>query len=495
MTHAPLTAALLLAAALGAGCAGTAPSRSAAPDGATAAATPDAAGPPIAPARVDERRSEQPFTVNLFDRPTQFRLSYELSLERRANFDLDRGRDRDRRVRDQELKVEARMLASDRLTLLAEGVLLSEVRRQAATGTEQRKSGTQRGQLWAQLDRIGGLPLAVQAGRIPLVDRRAWWWDEDLDAVRLISSGATWRVETGFGRELARKASFDPGIEIGNRGVRRWFGQASWNWQRRHTLEAFWLRANDRSGTPVAGSLVRPDDVDPVDARLGWLGLRASGNERTDGGHRFAYWVDVARVAGRQKLTAFGDETDAGQVAGATVGQRVRGNALDAGAQWTWDMMFRPTVSAAWARGSGSAVGAAVDRNFRQTGLQENKTRFAGVKRLQRYGELLDPELSNLQVGTLGAGLRIFDNTSVELVWHRYRQLVPSTVLAGSRLSQSPAGISGDIGRELDFFIAWREWREVELTLAISRFTPGAAFAADRRDPATGIELGLALNF
>ena len=143
----------------------------------------------------------------------------------------------------------------------------------------------------------------------------------------------------------------------------------------------------------------------------------------------------------------------------------------------------------------GRAPDAAVDRNFRQTGLQENKARLGGVKRLQRYGELLDPELSNLRVATAGIGLRLLDNTSAELVWHRYRQVVASPVLAGSRLSQAPAGLDPRLGQEFDLFFAWRESRHLEFTLLIARFLPGPAFAANRRDAATGIELGIALNY
>jgi alginate production protein len=484
--------ALALAAVLG-GCA-VAPVAPIATIGENAAPTPDVIPPPF-DTRPDERRAEQPFTVQLFDRPTALRLGYELTLERRGNFDLNAARDRDRRVRDQELKFEARMRASEQVTLLAEGVLVSEVRRQKATGTIQRTEGAQRGQLWLLVDRIGGTPLSLQAGRIALVDRRAWWWDDDLDAVRLMARGDTWRFESGLGRELARKASNDDGIELKHRGVIRWWGQGAWTWQPRHTLEAFWLKAVDRSGTPVPGSLWRAGDVDPIDARLLWLGLRASGQVRTARGSRWSYWADVARVSGRQTSTLFGDAVAAGTPAGSSSSQRVRGHALDLGTQWTWDLPLRPVATLAWAQGSGSAPSAAIDRNFRQTGLHENKARIGGVKRLHRYGELLDPELANLRVGTVGLGARLGENTSLELLWHRYRQVVASPVLAGSRVSQSPTGLSPDIGHEVDLFLAWRESRQVELTLALSRFVPGAAFQAERRDPAHGIELGLALSF
>ena len=127
--------------------------------------------------------------------------------------------------------------------------------------------------------------------------------------------------------------------------------------------------------------------------------------------------------------------------------------------------------------------------------MQENKSRIGGVKRWRFYGELLDPELSNLQIGSAGVGLRVFGNNSAELVMHRYRQNVASTRLAGSRLAEDPLGQSRDIGHEFDLLFAMREWRHLELTLKLGRFTPGDAFASDRRDPAHSVEVGATLDF
>lgn len=445
--------------------------------------------------RPDEQRSGQPLTVDLFDRPVTLRLGYQLSMERRRNFDLNLARDRDRRTRDQELKADARIRLSPRSTLFVQAVAISEVRRQKATGTVTRAEGLQRGELWALFDELGGQPLALQVGRIPLVDSRTSWWDEDLDALRLMARGADWSAETGIGREWAREASFDHGIDLRHRGVWRWFGQARWTWSPRQSLEAFWLHANDRTGVPVPGSLWSASDADAADARLLWLGLRASGNGRLGGGRRWAYWAELGHVQGRETITAFGDATGGLQRAGASSSRPVRGQAVDLGVAWTFTDTWRPTLTLGWAAGSGAAPGAAVNRNYRQTGLQENKVRLSGMKRMKRYGELFDPELSNLRVTTLSFALRPLANASAELVWQHYRQAVASPLLADSRLSQAPQGLQRAIGQEFDLLFAWRPTSQLELTLLLARFLPGAAFAADRRDAATSIELGLDLKF
>jgi hypothetical protein len=204
-----------------------------------------------------------------------------------------------------------------------------------------------------------------------------------------------------------------------------------------------------------------------------------------------AYWADLGLVRGRETSTAFSDAAGGLQRAGASSSRRVRGHAVDLGATWTFGELWRPTLTLGWAAGSGSAPGAAVNRNYRQTGLQENKVRLSGMKRLQRYGELFDPELSNLRVATASFGLRVRPDASIELAAHHYRQRVAAPIVADMRLSQSPAGISPRLGRKVDLLFAWRPSSQVELTLLLARFLPGDAFAANRRDPATSIELGL----
>ena len=200
-------------------------------------------------------------------------------------------------------------------------------------------------------------------------------------------------------------------------------------------------------------------------------------------------------LRGNETLTRYTEGKDGQFTAGTSSTRSVRGHALDVGATLIFPVALRPSVTLGYAYGSGGERSGTRDANFRQTGLQENKARLAGVKRLQSYGELLQPELSNLAVSTLGAGLRVLNNSSVELVAHRYRQPVPSKELPGARLSTDPTGVSGDIGRELDLVVALREWRHVELTFKWSRFTPGAAFASNRRDPAHAIEFGVTVNF
>jgi alginate production protein len=454
---------------------------------AIALACPAQTAPAPEPSGRDERRPERSLAIDLFGQPVALGGSWEYTDERRRNFDLDDTSARDRRVREHELKLEARTRFGANTHAFAQIVGLHETRRTQGTRGKQVTHSAERGQMWLQQDRIGGTPWSLQAGRVELLDRRAWWWDEDLDAVRARHDAGSWRLDTGIARELLRKSSADNGVLPAARGVTRFFGQATWPWAQRHALDAFWLVQNDSSSRAAAGAVFRDEDAtDPSDLDARWVGFRASGEWRVEDGPRLAYWADTAFLSGRERVTAFDEQPDDSRVAAGTQRQSVRGNALDIGATGSLALPLRPSLTVGYARGSSG---------FRQTGLQENKTRFGGVKRWQRYGELVQPELANLSVASVGAGVRVLDNSSIELMAHRLRQVRASDRLAGSRLSADPQGSSRKLGREVNLLIAVRESKRIEFTFKASHFKPGAAFAPDERKPARAVEFGVAVNF
>ena len=446
--------------------------------------------------RVDDRRPDDPLTVDLLGQPVELGGSWDYTDEVRRDFDLTRAEKRNRRVREHEVKLEARTRPGAKTEVFVQAVGLYELRRTQGTPRTRNEKSLERGQAWVRFEDLRGSGWDLQAGRVPLIERRAWWWDDDLDAVRLTGRGDGWRLDSGLGRELMRVSSAERGLHPTQRGVQRWFGQATWQYEQRQQIDAFWLVQRDALRTDAPGAvLIDEDATDPSDLRGAWFGLRASGEIRPKDAPRLAWWLDTAWLRAKESLTGYDEQDDGSFVAGDTARRRVRGHAFDLGATVTMPWTLRPSLTAGYARGSGGQRSASRDDNFRQTGLQENKARLGGVKRLQRYGELLQPELSNLQVTTLGTGLRLLDKSSIELIWHRYRQPVASELLGGSRLSADPLGLDGDIGREIDIVLALREWQHVDLILRWSRFTPGRAFAEDERDPAQSFEINATLNF
>lgn len=463
--------------------------------------------------RPDERRPARPMTLQLGPWPVQLTGSWEADSEWRRNFDLTRARHRDRLVHGHELQLEARLRPRPDTEAFVQLVALADSRRTEGSAGVQRSRRLERGQTWLQwTPEAAGWSL--QAGRIALAERRAWWWDADLDALRLRARAGPWQIDTGLARELAALSADDPGIAADQQQVLRWFGQASWQPLPRQRIDLFWLRQHDGSPAPVPGSQVDDGDrSDASDLRATWLGLRGSGDWRAGdrvagAAWRLAWWADLAWLRGRERLTDWSERDDGRFEAGGSRWRRVHGHALDVGATLRLPALGQlpplpgftqratalvPTLTLAHAQGS--APRRAGDGGFRQTGLQENKARLGGVKRWRRYGELLSPELANLVVSSAGLGLRVLDNSAVELLLHRHRQHVASPVVAGSRLGVAPLGRSRQLGHEIDLLLALREWPQLEFTLVLARFRPGSAFAASRRDPAHAVELGITVNF
>ena len=182
------------------------------------------------------------------------------------------------------------------------------------------------------------------------------------------------------------------------------------------------------------------------------------------------------------------DESPSGQlVAGAGSPRRVRGHAWDVGAQWRFPGEARPTPQpGAWASGSGRRRHPTRRiENFRQTGLQENKGRMSGVKRWRFYGEVLDPELSNLRVASAGFGLRLYRQQL------RRDGVSPLPAAGGFHPAGGLAAVGEPAGRATETsgasstcFSPCASGATLELTVKLGRFQPGSAFAEDRRDPA-----------
>ena len=124
--------------------------------------------------------------------------------------------------------------------------------------------------------------------------------------------------------------------------------------------------------------------------------------------------------------------------------------------------------------------GAGTDRSFRQTGIQANEAGFGGVERFPPYGILLDPELSNLGILTLGGGLSLFARARSTSSTTTTGSSSPPTRCAtpGSRRS-STAATGPRSG--VDLVLAVEEWERVELDLALAAFRAGPAFGRSGR--------------
>ncbi|MGH2578803.1 MAG: alginate export family protein, partial [Actinomycetota bacterium] len=188
---------------------------------------------------------------------------------------------------------------------------------------------------------------------------------------------------------------------------------------------------------------------------------------------------------------------EASLLRGEDKGRLQRAWALDAGATLTaGTATVRSSLTVAYAIGSGekTARDDPFSQEFRQTGYEDNSDRFGGFSNFKYYGEVLDPELANLKILTLGAGFRFRYSASLDAVYHLYRQHRLDDELR-ARLAMPLDGRSPKLGRELDVILGVQNlWTRVSLSYAFGRFEPGAAFPARLR-PVTLHRFGVRLAF
>lgn len=376
----------------------------------------------------------------------RFGASVELAGE--ASRDLDLNRDQDDRIEVVEPEVELALSYEPGPNWLY--FLNFEATREYALREpepEDRRFELALDQAYVLAKGLAGGRLMLQAGRQKFKDERRWLFDENLDGLRVF-----YRLD----RVLLEASA------------------SRFNWLRRdllHRAEDDRERINNyllsgkmalsEEAILTAYALLRDDRAEGGESPL-FLGLHSSG----DASDALEYWIELAYQRGR------------------AAGRKIRAYAADFGATYEFDLPLKPSLTLGYAVGSGDANPAdGVDRNFRQTGLQDNEVRFNGVARFQYYGELFDPELSNLRVFTAGVGIRPGKRSSIDLVYHRYAQHRAADSLRDTSLDASPSGLSRALGWEADLVFGYRQREGQRLTglWTIGYFEPGAAFGAEAR--------------
>lgn len=291
---------------------------------------------------------------------------------------------------------------------------------------------------YAVLRAGGAKGIMVMAGKQRVRDQREWLFDEYLDAVRLYLTVA---------RPLVLEASYLPSVlPPAGESFATWddlLFRARLIPNARNEANVYWMKRRDSS----------PRNREPL-----YLGLSYTGRPA----RWLRGWLEAALLRGEDK------------------GRPQRAHALDVGTTFSTTGRIRPSVTFAYAVGSGEekVTGDPYSQEFRQTGYEDNSGRYGGFSSFKYYGEVLDPELANLEVLTAGAGIRFGYAASADVVVHVYRQPVPDDAMRASLPLEdvAPDGDSRDLGREVDFIFGVQNIvGRASLGYGFGLFTPGKA--------------------
>lgn len=364
--------------------------------------------------------------------------------KREQNLDLERDRGDRPHVTEAEplLRLGLRWRPGGAWSAFGETELLHKAERERGERTVNRARAVLN-QAWLQHE--GLVPgLQLRAGRWLQRDEREWLFDENLDGLRASVERERWSGElitsraNHFRRDLLNNAPRGGDVDA-------------------HGLI---VRHDGRGDLLAAGWMLWIKDRDRQERRR-HAGVRAHVDPKED----FSWRVDLSTVQGRAD------------------GERLRGWAFDVGTAWRLgDWRGRPRLMLGHARASGDAdPGDGVRREHRQTGLQSNEAEQGGWGKFGIYGELLDPELRNLQITSLGLGFEPRQRMSLDLVWHHVRQVAIGPVddldveidPRGDRLDRA------HLGDEIDLMFGWEPDDDRRLELVLGWFGPSDRLRAD----------------
>lgn len=430
-----------------------------------------------APVRIDpgEKRPADQFRMDVLGRPLTIGGRYELEPRYFQDRDLDPDRDGDTVNVSQDFQLEFYYPWSKSLSAFLQASAFYNPEVYAETGDPRDESYLELDQAWLFASRILDSDFSLQAGRQRYSEKRQWWWNERLDAIRLYFVHGEILGEISVAEEFSSKRTDLGHTEPLHKDVLRVFGDLVWQWSEKQNLTLFFMSQFDGSGRERDGDVVWHERRDKSDADLTWVGGRAMGKFKLASGYKFGYWLDTAVVTGHETLIDFDAVNSRQDRAGTHSTHSVLGWGLDTGITWYTKLPLEPYFTLGYAYGSGNSKNG-TDTGFRQTGVHDNKIKLGGSQRFRYYGELFRPELANLEITTAAIGFPLSEDSAVDLLFHHYRQADPSDSVRDGRIKADPTGVSGDLGEELDLVISLDEWKHFQVQLTGAVFRAGNAY-------------------
>lgn len=445
--------------------------------------------------RPNERIPETELSVPLFGR--MLTIGGEISWEQETRRDFAFATEPDDLERDTvELQLEFFYPFSDHSAAFVELDGVRQADEEPENSTSETESDWRRDEMWFYTGGWFKDTLGIQLGRQNFADERTWWWDRNLDAIRVHYDTETTHLEIAIAQELARVSTDQDRIDPEQDEVLRLISTATWVRDQDHRSSIFLLLQQDGSNTEAAGEVVRRELRDQSDLDAIWIGARREGKFRLDNAGRLYYWFDLGLVAGTENIIDYDTIDPQFSLVDSVVERDIHAAGLDLGGMWKTGLPGEMTFTLAYALGSGdSDPDDDTDTAYRQSGLNKNDDKFRGVNGFHYYGDLLRPELSNIAITTLGFGFHFLPESSLDLVYHSYQQLEASDEIRGARLDIDPLGNSKRIGSELDIIVGIEEWKHLDFELVLSRFRAGQAFGGLKGEVASKLSIELSYRF
>ncbi len=425
-----------------------------------------------------------------------FPLEYEFALDLEANEldNLSLGDDPalDRLVEeDYEFEFKLEYTVNDNLYLFFGASLVDESETVKSINTKEELSGLERKEMGVGFYFGEEIDSELKIGRVEIVSVSEWWlwWDEDLDSIILESTYGDFEALFGVAEEQARESTdadfIDPEID----GIERIIASISWEFADDQSLNFYYLDQHDNSSSFNVGEFEDFDEIDEEDADLTWTGFSYLGEFNLDSVGEIEVELHVAEVRGDEKVYEFGDPDPVSDMSEVEEVEksRISGSAQSFFVSWTPAKLDDWSFIVGRARGSGDDNPDDMrNESFRQTGLQGD----ADV-----YGELYQPEISNIVVQALGVEWEINDAVEIALFSYDYEQEDKADEMRDVSIELDPSGLSSDLGSEIDLVVTINVYEGLELTLIAAEFEAGKAYGSNEGDTSSFVSVELSYEF
>jgi len=433
-------------------------------------------------------------SITLADSAEAFDYGFEFSMERSAQEGVTLGDDlaEDRLVEeDFEFEIDLEYQINDSIYLFLIGAFIDETETIETASLVEDVSGFERKEVGLGYYFGDTIRSDFNIGRMQFESASEWfvWWDEELDGVRLKSTYGNYETMIGFAEEQARESTGKDFIDPELKDVKRRFFSFNWEVVADHALIFYYLDQNDDSRSFITGELEYFEKIDEEDADLSWSGISYFGEVDFESIGTFKLELHTARVSGDETIYEFDDPDPMTELAEVEerFENRVSGSAQSYLLNWTPSILEDWTLVIGNSRGSGD--GNPNNRKngaFRQTGLQGNS---------ESFGELYQPELSNLAIDVLGFRWRVDDQVEVSVLSYKYKQHELADEMRDVSIELDPTGLSRDLGREIDVIVTIETDNGLEFIITAAEFDPGEAYGSAANETSNFINVELAYEF
>ncbi|MEA3521757.1 MAG: alginate export family protein [Campylobacterota bacterium] len=307
-------------------------------------------------------------------------------------------------------------------------------------------------------------PISTKIGRMSFKDKRTWWYDNELDMLKLFHNETLLSWDLSAGGRLSDEKANAGNQRVSLEGSQYLIAHLDYHYYYKHHFEVFAMHEDNGQDKDPIGQRYSLTDKIKAYSQLSWLALRSYGTFN----NTIEYWGDIAYVNGNIQNLNY-----ANAIVVSADDISTSGFGIDVGALYKADTFG---FGFGLAHGSGDDDSKDSQSLFLQPSISNNKSSILGTTRYRYYGEMLDPQLSNINILSLYGGLQIYKDLWVEGNYHNYTQHTPSKQLRSSSLIIATNGIDKDVGQEVDMILGGKFDNKSEVQLILSGFFGGDAF-------------------